>query len=187
MRYVFGDCTLDLQRQELWRAGHLIALRPKVFQLLAYLLLHQERVVPKAELLEQLWAGQFVGDATLNSCLKELRHAVGDTGSVQRVIHTLRSRGYRFVAEAALPPELPPGTRAPHAASTSTETVKPPHDPPAIQSAADEDAVLPGPTTSPVCARTLVEERKYVTILACGLTDAPARAVALGGEGMHAL
>jgi class 3 adenylate cyclase/tetratricopeptide (TPR) repeat protein len=56
-----------------------------------------------------------------------------------------------------------------------------------MQSAAGKDAALPGPTTSPACARTLVEERKYVTILACGLTDAPARAVALGGEGMHAL
>ena len=53
MRYVFTECTLDLQRQELWRTWPLITLRLKVFQLLAYLLLHHERVVPKAALLEQ--------------------------------------------------------------------------------------------------------------------------------------
>ena len=69
MRYVFGDYTLDTQLQELCRSGQLIPLRPKVFQLLAYLLTHRNRVVPKAELLEQLWSGQFIGDATLNSCL----------------------------------------------------------------------------------------------------------------------
>ena len=98
MRYVFGDYTLDTQLQELCRSGQLIPLRPKVFQLLAYLLMHHNRVVPKAELLEQLWPGQFIGDATLNSCLKDLRHAVCDSGNAQHVIQTLRSRGYRFVA-----------------------------------------------------------------------------------------
>jgi DNA-binding response OmpR family regulator len=38
MRYVFGDYCLDTQRYELSRAGVLIPLRPKVFQVLAYLI-----------------------------------------------------------------------------------------------------------------------------------------------------
>ena len=50
MRYVFGDCTLDTERYELRRAGVWIPLRPKVFQLLAYLITHQGRVVLKDEL-----------------------------------------------------------------------------------------------------------------------------------------
>ena len=41
---------------------------------------------------------QFVGDATLKSCIKEARRAVGDTGQAQRLIQTLHGRGYRFIA-----------------------------------------------------------------------------------------
>ncbi len=57
MRYVFGDCILDTQRYELRRAGTRIPLRPKVFQVLAYLLAHRDRLVAKQELLEHLWPG----------------------------------------------------------------------------------------------------------------------------------
>ena len=45
----------------------------KVFQVLAYLLAHRDRVVPKQELLEHLWPAQFVGEETLTSCIKTLR------------------------------------------------------------------------------------------------------------------
>jgi DNA-binding winged helix-turn-helix (wHTH) protein len=80
MRYVFGDYTLDTQRYELYRAGTRIPLRPKVFHVLAYLLHHRDRVVPKAELLEHVWPKQFIGDGTLNSCIMAVRKALGDGG-----------------------------------------------------------------------------------------------------------
>lgn len=128
MRYVFGDYTLDTQLQELWHTGQPVPLRPKVFQVLAYLLEHHDRVVPKAELLEQFWPGQFIGDAALNSCLKELRQAVGDSGSAQQVVHTLRSRGYRCVAAVEIQHEplsdslaQRPGRAAPEATGVSPD------------------------------------------------------------------
>jgi hypothetical protein len=65
MRYVFSDYTLDTQQYELRCAGALIPLRPKVFHLLAYLLAHRDRVVPRQELCDHLWPKQFVSDATL--------------------------------------------------------------------------------------------------------------------------
>ena len=55
MRYRFLDCTLDAQRRELRRAGELVALRPRVFQLLLHLLEQCDRVVSKTELFERLW------------------------------------------------------------------------------------------------------------------------------------
>ena len=55
MRYVFADCTLDTERYELRRASVRIPLRPKVFQLLAYLITHRDRVVLKDELIAHLW------------------------------------------------------------------------------------------------------------------------------------
>ena len=110
MRYTFDDYALDTQRHEFWCRDARVKLRPKVFQVLAYLLEHRDRVVSKDELLEQLWPGQFIGDGSLNACLMAVRKAVGDSGQNQRYIQTLHGRGYRFIAdvfahtEAAEPP-----------------------------------------------------------------------------------
>lgn len=98
MYYRFADCALDMQRRELCRVGHPIPLRRKALQLLAYLMAHHDRLVSKDELLEQLWPQQFVGDATLNSCLREVRRAVGDNGRDQQIIRTIRGSGYRVMA-----------------------------------------------------------------------------------------
>ena len=65
MRYLFDDYVLDTQRYELHRAGTPIHLRPKVFQVLAYLLAHRDRVVPKAELLAELWSDVRVTDGSI--------------------------------------------------------------------------------------------------------------------------
>src|SRR5215831_2488219 len=98
MQYRFGDYTLDTRRCELHRTGTRIKLRPKVFDVLHYLIAQRDRVVSQQELLEHLWPQQFIGDATLKSCIKEARQAVGDTGQAQRLIQTRHGRGYRFVA-----------------------------------------------------------------------------------------
>jgi DNA-binding winged helix-turn-helix (wHTH) protein/tetratricopeptide (TPR) repeat protein len=98
MRYRFGDYVCDTQRRELHYAGVPIKLRRKVFQVLVYLLAHRDRVVPKQELLDQLWPEQFVGEATLTSCLKTLRQALGERGRTARFVRTLHGQGYRFVA-----------------------------------------------------------------------------------------
>jgi DNA-binding winged helix-turn-helix (wHTH) protein len=59
MRYEFGDDTLDTARCELHRVGQSIGLRPKVYDVLVYLVTHRDRVIPKDEFLKQLWPGQF--------------------------------------------------------------------------------------------------------------------------------
>src|SRR5262249_59372200 len=118
MRYLFDDYGLDTQRYELHRAGVPILLRPKVFQVLAYLLAHRDRVVPKAELLEHVWPNQFIGDGTLNSCLAALRKALEDGGRTPRFVRTLHGRGYRFVAVV--------GERE-HGAAGGTAPAPPPH------------------------------------------------------------
>src|SRR5713101_2726452 len=108
MQYLFGDYTLDTSRCALRRTGVLIKLRPKVFDVLLYLIAHRERVISRQELFEHLWPQQFVGEATLSSCIMEARQAVGDTGQAQRLIQTLHGRGYRFVAAVVEASESPP-------------------------------------------------------------------------------
>ncbi|MDF2744231.1 MAG: ATPase-like protein, partial [Actinomycetia bacterium] len=98
MIYRFGDCELDDQRYELRRGGALVHLEPQVFEVLAYLARHRDRVVPKTELLDQIWGSRFVSESALTSRLKAARRAVGDSGREQRVIGTVHGRGYRFLA-----------------------------------------------------------------------------------------
>jgi DNA-binding winged helix-turn-helix (wHTH) protein len=98
MIYAFADYELDRRRYELRRCGESVRIEPQVFDLLAYLIEQRDRVALKSELLERLWPGRFVGEATLSHCVMAARKAVGDNGRVQRVIKTLHARGYRFVA-----------------------------------------------------------------------------------------
>jgi DNA-binding winged helix-turn-helix (wHTH) protein/tetratricopeptide (TPR) repeat protein len=96
----FGECELSVERIELRRGGEIIDVEPQVFDVLAYLLHHRERVVPKTELLDQIWGNRFVSESALSSRIKSARRAVGDTGRDQRIIRTIYGRGYRFVADA---------------------------------------------------------------------------------------
>src|SRR5262245_506733 len=98
MIYAFEAYELDLQCYELRYAGKPIKLEPQVFNVLAYLIQHRDRVVTKEELLEELWPGRFVSETALTSRLTSARRAIGDRGREQRLIQTLHGRGYRFTA-----------------------------------------------------------------------------------------
>ena len=98
MIYGFDDYALDEERYQLRWRGDELDLEPKVFEVLAYLIRERDRVVPKAELLEELWPDQIVGEWSLTRCISVARKAVQDNSSEQRPIQTLYGRGYRFVA-----------------------------------------------------------------------------------------
>src|SRR5207247_7357590 len=87
------------------RAGQSIRLRPKVFQVLIYLLTHRDRVIAKQELCEQVWSAQAVSDATIENCLKAIRQVIGDNGQAQRLIETRYGQGYRFIAAVTMSPD----------------------------------------------------------------------------------
>ncbi|MFN0092742.1 MAG: alpha/beta fold hydrolase [Acidimicrobiales bacterium] len=98
MRYRFGECEVDLAGFELVRNGETVHVEPQVFDVLAYLLRHRERLVPKNELLDAVWGSRFVSESAVTGQLKVLRRALGDDGNTQRIIRTVRGRGYQFVA-----------------------------------------------------------------------------------------
>ena len=69
--------------------------------MLAHLLAHHERVVAKEELLDEVWGDRFVSESTLTTRIKEIRRAIGDDGTQQRLVRNVRGRGYRFIGELA--------------------------------------------------------------------------------------
>jgi DNA-binding winged helix-turn-helix (wHTH) protein len=98
--YSFGVYVLDPQSGELRRNGTKLKLQEQPFHVLRKLLENSGSLVTREELHSALWpADTFVDfDTGLNSAIKRLREALGDSADVPRYIETVPRRGYRFIA-----------------------------------------------------------------------------------------
>ncbi len=96
--YEFGDVTVDLRRVEVRRAGQVVPLEPKAFDVLRHLIANRDRLVTKDELLEVAWTATFVTPNVLTRAIAQLRKALGDNAFEARYIETVARRGYRFIA-----------------------------------------------------------------------------------------
>ena len=99
VNYCFGPHTLDTELIELRRNGELIPVEPQVFRLLVYLIENRNKVVSKDDLIEAIWDGRIISDASITSRLNLLRQAVGDTEREKKVIRTFPKRGFRFIQD----------------------------------------------------------------------------------------
>lgn len=91
----FGGFTLDSSRARLTDAtGEPVALRPKAFALLEYLVAHRGQVARRDEILDAVWPGVTVGDDSLTQAVAEIRRALGVEAA--RMIRTIPRRGYLF-------------------------------------------------------------------------------------------
>jgi len=107
--YLFEDFALDTERRELRRGDAAVAVQPKIFDLLAYVIENRQRVVSRDDLIAQVWDGRIVSESALARCINGARSAIGDSGEAQRLIKTLPSKGLRFVGvvrEERQPPEV---------------------------------------------------------------------------------
>jgi DNA-binding winged helix-turn-helix (wHTH) protein len=95
----FGPFEVDLRSGELYKHGIRQKLQDQPFQVLALLLEHPGDVVTRDEVRLKLWPGDtFVDfDTGLNSTIKKLRDALGDSAERPRFIETLPRRGYRWL------------------------------------------------------------------------------------------
>jgi TolB-like protein len=116
--YFFSDLSLDTDRRELRRGDQSIAVEPQVFDLLQFLIRARDRVVSRDELLDAVWHGRTVSDATLSSRVNAARTAIGDNGEAQKLIRTLPRKGIRFVGELREAPDVP-------SASSSADSTHP--------------------------------------------------------------
>jgi pimeloyl-ACP methyl ester carboxylesterase/DNA-binding winged helix-turn-helix (wHTH) protein len=105
--YLFDDYAIDTGRVELRRGAEAVPVEPEVFDLLAFLVSNNDRVISQDEIFERVWNGRIVSLSTLTSRINAARAAIGDDGRRQGKIKTVTRRGYRFVGEVALAPALP--------------------------------------------------------------------------------
>jgi len=93
--YRFGDFELNEDTRSLRFGSSEIPVQPRVFDLLAYLMRHRDRVVSKDELMDALWPGVVVTEASLQRAASLARGALRQ-GGLDGAIRSFPRYGYRF-------------------------------------------------------------------------------------------
>jgi TolB-like protein/DNA-binding winged helix-turn-helix (wHTH) protein/Tfp pilus assembly protein PilF len=113
----FGNFELDQRTCELRKHGLKVKLQQKPLQVLNLLLQRRGEIVSREELQRDLWPGGVIVDFdhSLNTAIKKLRDALGDTAAAPRYIATVDRQGYRFAADVQ---EIPAGADIGHPRQT---------------------------------------------------------------------
>ena len=114
---VFHSFRLDPQNQCLWRGETRVAMTPRAFDVLRYLVEHPGRLVTHEEILEALWPKRYVNQEVVKKYILDIRKVLGDRYHDAIFIETLPRRGYQFVAPVN--DEIPAQTSTSEASSTT--------------------------------------------------------------------
>jgi adenylate cyclase len=107
----FGRFALNPNTASLTCAGKAVALRPKSFDVLLYLVRNRGRVVSKDELMQFVWPDIFVTDNSLVQCISDIRLALAE--EAQAALKTVARRGYLLAASVIECDEPPTPDLAP--------------------------------------------------------------------------
>ncbi len=99
MIFQLDGIELNTEQFSMTREGRVIAVEPKVFDLMVFLIRNRDRLVTRNQLFDELWPGRVVSDNVLSNDVKLARAALGDDGTRQKFIRTVRGRGYQFVGD----------------------------------------------------------------------------------------
>jgi DNA-binding winged helix-turn-helix (wHTH) protein/tetratricopeptide (TPR) repeat protein len=147
--YEFDGFRADPVRRRLSRGGEVVSLTPKAFSILLALLEKRGQVVPKEDLIQQIWPDTFVTEANLTQNISSLRKALGERANDPRYVVTVPGQGYTFVADVY---EIPrdgtgemPAFLVPPPADLATGRTPPAAFPVPFPVAAEEPAVSTPP------------------------------------------
>src|ERR1700689_3707548 len=122
--YRFGQFVLDPARRTLSRADLPVALTPKAFDVLLFLVQNPNRLVAKEELLQGVWGGTFVEEGNLTQYIPHLRKALGENSEDARLIVTIARNGYQFTARVSVVAEAADIAKHPTVQPAATESSK---------------------------------------------------------------
>src|ERR1019366_8429120 len=103
--YELGPFRVDPEKETVIRAGEIVSITPKNFQILLVLIRSNKQVVTKDDLMKTVWPDTFVEEANLSRNIFMLRKALGETAQDHRYIVTVPGQGYRLAEDVRLVPE----------------------------------------------------------------------------------
>lgn len=92
----FDGFAVDLDAAEIRNSEGIIPVEPQVFDLVALFCTNPGRLIGHDEIVEKVWRGRIVSDSAIATRINAARKALGDDGTAQRIIKTVRGRGFRF-------------------------------------------------------------------------------------------
>ena len=95
--FQFADIEVDFEHARLFKSGQPVNMAGKELQLLQYLIHHRGRVVPREEILQNVWEySSDVSSRTIDVHVAWLRQKLEPNPQEPQHIHTIRGKGYRF-------------------------------------------------------------------------------------------
>ncbi len=92
-----GDVEVDLDARKARAQGKDLELTSREFDLLAFFVIHPDRVYSREQLMEAVWGSRYFGTArTVDNFIARLRAHIGDDADQPRHLETVRGVGYRF-------------------------------------------------------------------------------------------
>src|SRR4051812_20368383 len=95
----FNDVEVREREFALFKAGKPLAVEPKAFRALLFLVRNPHKVISKEELLNAVWGDVAVAEGSLTRCIWLLRRVLGDDINQPRYIETVATVGYRFIGK----------------------------------------------------------------------------------------
>lgn len=95
-QYSDGWLTVDFQAKRVFVDGTEARLTALEFKLLSCLIKHENKVLSKQELFQEVWGDKFTGDGTLNVHIRRIREAIERVPGKPEYIVTVWGDGYRF-------------------------------------------------------------------------------------------
>jgi DNA-binding winged helix-turn-helix (wHTH) protein/dipeptidyl aminopeptidase/acylaminoacyl peptidase len=96
-----GDFRIDVKRSEVIYQKNISTLEPKVLKVLLLLAENPGEIIPRQQLLDEVWPDVIVEANTLQRCIAQLRKAFNDDAKKQAFITTHPRRGYSLVADVS--------------------------------------------------------------------------------------
>lgn len=113
MIFSFLDFELDSKNLHLTRRGEPVPVEPQVFDLLLLLVQNAGKLITKDRMMEVVWDGRIVSEATVSARINAARKAVGDDGTKQAVIRTVSRRGIELIVPVTIDRQAAPSTPEP--------------------------------------------------------------------------
>jgi DNA-binding winged helix-turn-helix (wHTH) protein/tetratricopeptide (TPR) repeat protein len=97
--YEFSGFRLEEAQQRLLYRGEPVALKPKILDLLLFLIKSRGQLIAKDDLLREVWRDTIVEENNITVSMSILRKILGENRDKPQFIETVPRRGYRFVAK----------------------------------------------------------------------------------------
>ncbi len=94
---VSGELSINIERYEVTKAGKVIDITLREFELLKFLAMQPDKIFSREQLLENVWGYEYYGDVrTVDVTVRRLREKIEDDPSLPKFIITKRGVGYYF-------------------------------------------------------------------------------------------